>query len=240
MTFVVIRLCFICWVSNIPNYMMQPCKPTYKAHDVGGAYQWELTEARQRKQRGGALLLALCSFYNSPQVHGGWLPHGCPQCSVTSRNLMCVRLHQGPLAASVWLGAVWCCVTFTGSAVSPGVTGCSPGSYVGYWREDWITVSLLGVLDACVRLDCWEYVYDRLCIWMKILFNANQWRYFNISSATTTKPSPMSKLTFLQSMSNIFWYTNVRKDIGGFIRRCYGCLRLGLLVVFDHLHHPSV
>lgn len=77
-------------------------------------------------------------FYNPLRVRGGWLLHGCPQHSVTSKNLMCVSWHQGPPAAS--MSVIWCC-----GCVSPLLAArCQEGavwgslhksSYAGYRKQ---------------------------------------------------------------------------------------------------------
>lgn len=119
------------------------------------------TEAK----RGSALLLALHSFYNSPRVHVGWLLHGCPQRLVTKKNLMCASLHQGPLAASIWLSAIWCCDSVC-HLYWQGQRGHSFGEmhrsiYVGYWNEDWITVSSVDVFVLDYQLLMYDWTVNR-------------------------------------------------------------------------------
>lgn len=120
-------------------------------------------ETEAKKQERSALLLALHSFYNSAWVHGGWLLHGCPQRWVTKKNLMCASLHQGPLAASIWLSAIWCW-----QHVSPLLAGSERAQFWGACTEAvmWATEMRIEAqlcrcifswsLVACVWLDCEE------------------------------------------------------------------------------------
>lgn len=137
-------------------------------------------EMEAKKERGSALSLALHYFYNSRRVHGGWLLHGCPRCSVTKKNLMCASLHQGPRAARVQSDVVTAYVTFTGRVREGTVLGhMNRSSSVGYWSEDWISVSSVDVFCLDYQLLVCNWTEKRRSTGLQYVVQSHSWHYLS-------------------------------------------------------------
>lgn len=113
---------------------------------------------------------------------------------------MCASLHQGPRAARVQSDVVTAYVTFTGRVREGRVLGSmNRSSSVGYWSEDWISVS-------SVHVFCLDYQL-LVCNWAERRRSTGLHYVVQLDTADTT-----CQLTYTVDMlTNSHLFTSTRR-----------------------------